>query len=191
MAVAAGYLLAMARAAAERYGLPVALVYAIVEQESNWSPQAYNPEGSGDNGSYGLMQVRLSTARALGYVGAPEGLFDAYRSLDLGCKYLAELASSAARHGWRMDSAVSAYNGGPSSDRPGDGTRGVKKQGKCTGGLRDPFCNQVYVNQVMDRWARYAAELAEDDPRPGDGTGSPIVPLAIAALAWVALWRVL
>ena len=176
----------LAASAAERYGVPVALVYAVVEQESNWKPRAYNPEGSGTNPSLGLMQIRVSTARGLGFVGEPEGLYNPYINLDLGCKFLGDLISNARKNGFGTDSAISSYNGGPSTDRPGDGKRGVKSKGKCTGGLRDPFCNQSYVDSVVDRWARYAAEI----PKTPTATNEQGL-LLLAALGGYLLYRLI
>lgn len=46
---------------AKHYRLPVALVRAIVEQESNWRPCAISPKGAA-----GLMQLMPLTAERLG-----------------------------------------------------------------------------------------------------------------------------
>ncbi len=46
---------------AQRYGVPVALVRAIVEHESNWQPCVASPKGA-----VGLMQLMPATARWLG-----------------------------------------------------------------------------------------------------------------------------
>ncbi len=46
---------------AQHYRVPVALVRAIVERESNWQPCAVSP-----NGAAGLMQLMPRTAQRLG-----------------------------------------------------------------------------------------------------------------------------
>jgi soluble lytic murein transglycosylase-like protein len=46
---------------ARRYRVPVALVYAIIERESNWQPCVISP-----NGAVGLMQLMPATAKRLG-----------------------------------------------------------------------------------------------------------------------------
>ncbi len=46
---------------AQRYRVPVALVRAIVERESNWQPCVISPKGA-----VGLMQLMPATARRLG-----------------------------------------------------------------------------------------------------------------------------
>lgn len=51
-------------------GLPIALVRQVIRRESNFNPRAVY------QGNYGLMQIRLGTARALGYRGSAEGLLD-------------------------------------------------------------------------------------------------------------------
>ena len=46
---------------AQHYQVPVALVRAIVERESNWQPCAISPKGA-----VGLMQLMPATAKRLG-----------------------------------------------------------------------------------------------------------------------------
>jgi len=46
---------------AQRYGVPVALVRAIVEHESNWQPCVASPKGA-----VGLMQLMPVTAKRMG-----------------------------------------------------------------------------------------------------------------------------
>jgi soluble lytic murein transglycosylase-like protein len=65
-------------------GVPVALADAVIRVESRYNPRAANA------GNYGLMQVRLQTARSIGYAGAAGGLLDADTNLRYGMRYLAE-----------------------------------------------------------------------------------------------------
>jgi soluble lytic murein transglycosylase-like protein len=64
-------------------GVPLALARQVIRRESNFNPRAAN------SGNYGLMQIRLGTARALGYSGTPEGLLDPEVNMTYGMRYLA------------------------------------------------------------------------------------------------------
>lgn len=67
---------------ASLYKVPEALVHRVIHRESRYNPAAYS------RGNYGLMQIRYNTARSLGYVGSPSGLFDAETNLKYAVKYL-------------------------------------------------------------------------------------------------------
>jgi soluble lytic murein transglycosylase-like protein len=64
--------------------VPVALVHRVILRESR-----YRPELIGHGGTIGLMQIKLGTAKALGYTGNAEGLRDPDTNLAYGVKYLA------------------------------------------------------------------------------------------------------
>ena len=65
-------------------GVPVVLVHRVIVRESR-----YQPALVGHGGTIGLMQIKLATARALGYRGDAEGLRDPDTNLAYGVKYLA------------------------------------------------------------------------------------------------------
>jgi soluble lytic murein transglycosylase-like protein len=67
---------------AQHYRVPVALVRAIVERESNWQPCVVSPKGA-----VGLMQLMPVTARRLG-VGDRSNLD---QNISGGVRYLAWL----------------------------------------------------------------------------------------------------
>ena len=69
---------------AGKHGIPVSLAKAVVRLESNFRPTASN------RGNFGLMQIRLGTARSLGYGGGAGGLLQADTNLVYGMKYLAQ-----------------------------------------------------------------------------------------------------
>jgi soluble lytic murein transglycosylase-like protein len=69
-------------AAAE--GVPEALVHRVVIRESR-----YRPHVVGAGGAMGLMQIKYSTARAMGYTGSPAGLLDPDTNLTYAVRYLA------------------------------------------------------------------------------------------------------
>jgi soluble lytic murein transglycosylase-like protein len=69
---------------AQANGVPVALVHRVIVRESR-----YNPSLVGRGGTIGLMQIKLATARGLGYTGTAEGLRDPDTNLTYAVKYLA------------------------------------------------------------------------------------------------------
>lgn len=60
------------------------LIHAVVRHESN-----YNTRARGSHGEIGLMQIKLATARSLGYSGSVRGLYDPLVNLEYGARYLA------------------------------------------------------------------------------------------------------
>jgi soluble lytic murein transglycosylase-like protein len=64
--------------------VPELLVHRVIVRESR-----YQPKLLGRGGTIGLMQIKLATARGLGYGGDAEGLRDPETNLAYGVKYLA------------------------------------------------------------------------------------------------------
>jgi soluble lytic murein transglycosylase-like protein len=64
--------------------VPEALVHRVIVRESR-----YQPHLIGRGGTIGLMQIKLATARSLGYTGTAEGLRDPNTNLTYAVKYLA------------------------------------------------------------------------------------------------------
>jgi len=64
------------------YDIPADLVHRVVHRESRYNPAAYS------KGNYGLMQIRYNTAKAMGYDGPADGLFDAETNIKYAVKYL-------------------------------------------------------------------------------------------------------
>src|SRR5213080_3383927 len=64
--------------------VPEALVHRVIVRESK-----YHPDLVGRGGTIGLMQIKLATARGLGYTGDAAGLRDPDTNLAYGIKYLA------------------------------------------------------------------------------------------------------
>jgi hypothetical protein len=64
--------------------VPELLVHRVILRESR-----YQPKLLGSGGTIGLMQIKLATARSLGYTGDAEGLRDPATNLAYGVKYLA------------------------------------------------------------------------------------------------------
>jgi len=64
--------------------VPEVLVHRVIVRESR-----YRPDLVGRGGTIGLMQIKLATARSLGYTGNAEGLRDPDTNVLYGVKYLA------------------------------------------------------------------------------------------------------
>jgi soluble lytic murein transglycosylase-like protein len=84
--------------------VPEALVHRIIVRESR-----YQPGLVGRGGTIGLMQIKLATARSLGYTGTAEGLRDPETNLTYAVKYLAGAYRAANGNHNR---AVAYYAGG-------------------------------------------------------------------------------
>lgn len=69
---------------AQANGVPEALVHRVIVRESK-----YQAHLVGRGGTIGLMQIKLATARGLGYSGDAAGLRDPSTNLTYGIKYLA------------------------------------------------------------------------------------------------------
>lgn len=63
--------------------VPEDLVRRVIKRESGGNPRAVS------KGNYGLMQIKLATARGLGYRGNAAGLLDADTNMTYAVKYLA------------------------------------------------------------------------------------------------------
>jgi soluble lytic murein transglycosylase-like protein len=64
-------------------GVPISLVHRVIMRESRYNPRAIS------KGNYGMMQIRLGTARAMGYSGGVAGLLDPEVNMTYAVKYLA------------------------------------------------------------------------------------------------------
>ena len=83
--------------------VPEALVRRVIRIESRGNP------GLVVRGNYGLMQIRLGTARAMGYTGSPQGLLDPDTNMTYAVKYLAGAYRTA---GCNADRAIANYQHG-------------------------------------------------------------------------------
>lgn len=68
---------------AAQNGVPIDLAHAVVFSEST-----YRPNATGAAGEVGLMQLRMATARMVGYSGSRKGLYDPETNIKYGMKYL-------------------------------------------------------------------------------------------------------
>ena len=98
-----GALAAMVSRHAQANGVPESLVHRVIVRESRYNPRAVS------RGNYGLMQIRLQTARAMGYGGAASVLLDPETNLTYAVRYLAGAYREA---GGNANRSVSYYAGG-------------------------------------------------------------------------------
>jgi soluble lytic murein transglycosylase-like protein len=94
---------AMAASHAAANGVPVSLVHRVIMRESRYNARAVS------KGNYGIMQIRLGTARGLGYTGTAAGLLDPNTNMTYAVKYLAGAYKVA---GGNESRAVSLYASG-------------------------------------------------------------------------------
>jgi soluble lytic murein transglycosylase-like protein len=94
---------AMATSQVGTAGLPASLVERVIRRESGGNPRAVHA------GNYGLMQIRLGTARAMGYTGSAAGLLDPQTNMTYALRYLAGAYRAA---GGNESRAVALYSRG-------------------------------------------------------------------------------
>lgn len=95
----------MVAAHAQANNVPEALVHRVIVRESK-----YHANLVGRGGTIGLMQIKLPTARGLGYTGDAAGLRDPDTNLAYGIKYLAGAYRAAkGDHGRAMRYYASGY----------------------------------------------------------------------------------
>jgi soluble lytic murein transglycosylase-like protein len=92
--------LELADAAADKYGLPRALVRSVMAAESGHQVNAVSPKGA-----IGLMQLMPGTAEQLGV-----DPWDPAQNVDGGARYLRDLLYKYDGYLW---TALAAYNAGP------------------------------------------------------------------------------
>jgi len=90
----------MVVAHAQANGVPPSLVHRVIMRESRYNPRAVS------RGNYGLMQIRLGTARAMGYRGSAAGLLDPHTNMAYAVRYLAGAYRAA---GGNPNRAVAYY----------------------------------------------------------------------------------
>ena len=149
---------------AARRGLPPALLFALIRQESVFQPSVRSHAGA-----LGLMQVMPATGRFLSKREKKRGrpdLLDPEENVRLGAAYLADLLSAS---GGDTAAALAAYNAGP----------GRLRQWKREFGMLPPdeFLESIplaesrlYVKRVLFYEGAYAALYgisAEGAPAPG------------------------
>jgi soluble lytic murein transglycosylase-like protein len=123
---------ALISAAAQKHGVPTALVKSIVATESNFQCDVVSSRGA-----IGLMQLLPSTARQYGGdASVPE------QNIDAGTRYLSFLIEKYRKSGCPLKNAIAAYNAGFAAV---DRYNGVP-----------PFREtRAYVDRVLTRMQQY------------------------------------
>ena len=85
------------------YGVPETLVRRVIHIESKGNARVVS------KGNYGLMQIRLGTAKSMGYRGTADGLLDADTNMTYAVKYLASAYRAA---GCNEQRAINYYQRG-------------------------------------------------------------------------------
>jgi soluble lytic murein transglycosylase-like protein len=129
------------RAAAGRHGVSPALLFAVVEVESNFDPNAQSSKGA-----RGLGQVMPATARDMGV--HPARLWHPESNVEASGRYLRWLAD---RYGRDLDRVLVAYNAGPAV---ADGQRPV------------PAETRAYVVKVKGAYRKYRLREHEKGNHP-------------------------
>lgn len=96
--------------------VPEDLVRRIIKRESGGNPRVVS------KGNFGLMQIKLATARSMGYSGSAAGLLDADTNMTYAVKYLAGAYHTAHSN---PNLAVHYYAAGYYYAAKGEGRRGT------------------------------------------------------------------
>jgi soluble lytic murein transglycosylase-like protein len=88
---------------AHAYEVPESLIRRSILRESGYNPAAHT------GAFWGLMQIRLDTARGMGYRGSARGLLDANTNLKYAVAYLSNAYVVA---GGNSERALALYAGG-------------------------------------------------------------------------------
>jgi soluble lytic murein transglycosylase-like protein len=99
----------MVRKEAMRQGVPVNLALSIAKHESNFKCSAV-----GKQGERGVMQIKPSTARGIGYKGTASGLNKCQTGIHYGILYLKMAYKQAKGNAYR---AAILYNAGLGTKR--------------------------------------------------------------------------
>ncbi|HYG66508.1 MAG TPA: transglycosylase SLT domain-containing protein [Anaeromyxobacteraceae bacterium] len=121
------------KAAAAKYALPEALLFAVMAVESN-----YNERAVSEKGATGLMQLMPGTAKDM-FVG---DVYDPVQNIEGGARYLRILAN---QYEGDMVKTLAAYNAGPEA---------VRRAG---GGVPRIPETQEYVRKVLEAYESFKA----------------------------------
>jgi soluble lytic murein transglycosylase-like protein len=140
--------------------LPESIVRRIIKRESGGRAHVIS------KGNYGLMQIRLGTARALGYSGSAAGLLDADTNMTYAVKYLAGAYRAA---GGNQNQTVHYYAAGYYYAAKRKGLNVRTDVAKMDDSPLDAFANSVTKTQPMTQTAEAlpARENAADSVGPG------------------------
>ena len=152
-------------AAARSFGVPRDVLYGIAATESNFDPSVIGDQGQ----SFGLLQVQLATAQAVGFGTTPQDLLDPGTNAAAGAAYL---AAQLQRFQGNLVAAVSAYNAG-------------------AGGV---MSNSGYIQQVATTATEFAQQWGMAPSfdasvlAPADSSQAVLLGVVLVALAGLLAW---
>jgi len=158
---------------AAAHGVPESLVRRIIHIESKGNPRVIS------KGNYGLMQIRLGTAKSMGYRGTADGLLDPDTNMTYAVKYLAGAYRVA---GGNADRAVSNYARGYYYEAKRQGVTGAvaaansfaPPQASLAYGAADSFVRPVRPRPMAERGERlaFAQATGREESRSDEQMGA-------------------
>jgi soluble lytic murein transglycosylase-like protein len=164
------------KVASAKYNVPQALILGHMKQESAFNPNAYRAEPQIKDGSTGLMQVLLNTAKTMDTTATQQKLFDPAYNIDIGTKYIAK---NLARYDGNVKDAIAAYNAG-SAYKNANG-RYVSANGKID--------VQGYVDKVYTNTLSYNDWLQGGEKAIQFSYWDILIPIGIAGIVFYFIWR--
>lgn len=147
-------------------GTPYSVLKGFVALESAFDAKAYRYEAHINDASYGLAQILVRTARGVGFQGEPAELFDPYKSVLYGGKFIRQLAKKYSN----VLDLIAAYNMGyPRKIR--ETTQHIAALYKYPIEYREKppvgwvYANEPYVRRVASYIAYYQAREKNDVAR--------------------------
>lgn len=113
------------------FHLPDGMLSALCHVESQHNVIAVHHD-DGKSASLGVCQVKLSTARFLGFPGSQHDLMDPYMNIHYAAKYLRRQLD---RYGGNYSKGIAAYNAG-----------------SCRFNSKGLIKNRKYVEKVLQAW---------------------------------------
>lgn len=98
---------------ARMHSIEPAMLSSVCYHESTFDPYVIVRDDGGSP-SYGLCQVKLETARMLGFRGTADELMDPQENMHYAAKYLSKQLS---RYNGDVNKAVSGYNAGTATSK--------------------------------------------------------------------------
>jgi soluble lytic murein transglycosylase-like protein len=156
-------------------GIPASLVHRVIMRESRYNPRAVS------KGNYGMMQIKLGTARAMGYTGSASGLLDPETNMTYAVKYLAGAYKAA---GGSEGGAVANYARGYYAQAKRRGVSPYEAPGTATFAMQTPAQGysrraqrQVASSYAAPAYASYAMQTPRRSARAARGGSYAIAPM--------------
>jgi soluble lytic murein transglycosylase-like protein len=157
-------------------GIPASLVHRVIMRESRYNPRAVS------KGNYGMMQIKLGTARAMGYTGSAAGLLNPETNMTYAVKYLAGAYKAA---GGSEGGAVANYARGYYAQAKRRGVSPYEAPGSATFAMQQTPTQgysrraqrQVASSYEAPAYASYAMQTPRRSARAARGGSYAIAPM--------------